>query len=183
VQTTSCQKPTHLTPKFRAALSDAVKGFQRECLLGRLRGLRYLLADAVVNVADIAGLPARQSAKPLLRGVGLPPLKVAAMLSEAATTGLDRRAAVLVSLAIGRDFHDAEVNAKHEGRFYRRGRRHLNRGIEVEMPVPIHKVGLPLSFAEMSAIVAIRVPCLAGFLARKVEFPTRTTCPLMSILR
>lgn len=106
------QGPTLCLPN-RYPVTDAVEVFDGDAAPGALGTGHQSFADAVVRVTSEAALLAPPLAKQSLRGLGSLGLELSSQACVAMPERGELSTAVPVAVAVGRDVHDAEVDAEN----------------------------------------------------------------------
>ncbi len=133
--------------------SDMREVFQRDTETGAFSSGNDCLRDAVVLVFLEPLLFAAHFAKAAFCCFGADALQDCAPFGVAFTVLLDRRAGVLVSLAISCDVHNPEIDTKHPVRREQSGVVKVADASQVPFATHEHQVNLTLSMFEQSALM------------------------------
>lgn len=109
--------------------------------------------DAVVLVSSKAGLPSRQRQQFLFGPARLTALEPLPISEVSAPDSLDCRATVVPAVAVGRQVHDAQVDAEKVIGFDGRCLWKIDRGVEIKRAVAQHEIDLPLDSIEPLTLV------------------------------
>ena len=132
-----------LVLSHRNSLTNTYKVFDCDCPLTSESLLNKMLADAMVHITLIPRLAAAVAPKVLLSGFRPRLLQPRPKTRKLTAALLDAFTCVCLAVAVHGKLYYAEVNSKNVLRVNRRGRRQVNRDVQVKDAVPKNEVCLP----------------------------------------
>lgn len=133
--------------------ADAIEVFNCDTTTGAFSFSNDLLRDAMVSVSDKALFFARKFLESPFRSAGLLSLKLGPQTTLPMTDVLDRRSGIPPAVTIAGDVGDAQIHTKEVGWRDRSIVGKINRAVQVELPLSVNQVGLPLDAVKASLLV------------------------------
>lgn len=147
-------KPTHLTAKTVAALSNAFKVFESECLCRARSCFDYLFGNLMVYVSYITRLFFGDSFKVSFCRLSALGLQESSESSDFTPVGFNYFTRIGVAFRVGSNLDYAEVDSENSLRLNRRRGWYVNRHVEIEDSVAENQVGLALNSVHPCGLIS-----------------------------
>ena len=170
-------KPTHLTAKTVAAISNAFKVFESECLCRARSCFDYLFGNLMVYVSYITRLFFGDSFKVSFCRLSALGLQESSESSDFTPVGFNYFTRIGVAFRVGSNLDYAEVDSENSFRLNRRRGWYVNRHVEIEDSVakdqiglslnPVHPCGLISSKSDRDSLPAEK--CQKGYVGQSLK--------------